>query len=158
MVGEAAVSAHDRQTDSLEDSAMVDAAGAITAIDGEHAIVVMDETGCGRCHEEGGCGGNNLGKMFCSTPRTFRVLNPGNALVGDRVRVVIGAGAVRRSALLAYVVPLLALFGGALGGSALADEPGAIAGAIGGVLLAWLALRHAQGRTPDQRFEPHIRY
>jgi sigma-E factor negative regulatory protein RseC len=138
---------------------MIDASGVITAIDDGYAVVAMDETGCGRCHEEGGCGGNNLGKMFCSTPRTFRVPNPGNACVGDRVKVVIGQGAVRRSALLAYVVPLLALFAGALGGSALADEPGAIVGAIGGVLLAWLVLRHVQGRrTPDQRFQPHIRY
>lgn len=151
--------AHDQQTDTSGNASMIDASGAITAIDGEYALVVMDETGCGRCHEEGGCGGNNLGKMFCSTPRSFRVLNPGNARVGDRVNVVIGEGAVRRSALLAYVVPLLALFAGALGGSALADEPGAIAGAISGVLLAWLILRHAQGRrTADPRFAPHIRY
>jgi sigma-E factor negative regulatory protein RseC len=137
---------------------MIDAQGTISAVDGEYAIVRMDETGCGRCHEDGGCGGNNLGKMFCSTPRTFRVLNPGKAAVGLRVRVAIADGAVRRSAAYAYGVPLLALFAGAIGGAALAGEPGAICGAVGGLLAAWFGLRRAQlRRTPEQRFQPYIR-
>lgn len=137
---------------------MIDAQGTISAVDGEYAIVRMDETGCGRCHEQGGCGGNNLGKMFCSTPRTFRLLNPGRAAIGDRVRVAVADGAVRRSAFYAYGLPLLALFAGAIGGAALAGEPGAIFGALGGLLAAWIGLRRAQLRgTPDQRFEPFIR-
>lgn len=138
---------------------MIDAQGIITACHGDTAVVLMDETGCGRCHEEGGCGGNNLGKLLCSSPRTFEVLNPGKSAIGERVTIVIAEGAVRRSALFAYVVPLLALFVGALGGSALAGEAGAIAGAVAGLLGAWLVLRHAQSRaTPDRRFVPYIRY
>lgn len=138
---------------------MIDAPGVITAIDDKYAVVLMDETGCGRCHEDGGCGGNNLGKMLCSAPRTFRVRNPGNLRIGDRVQVAIAEGVVRRSAMAAYGLPLLTLFVGALGGSAIAGEPGAIVGAVAGLFCAWLALRHAQGRsTPDQRFEPYIRY
>lgn len=137
---------------------MIDAQGSITAIDGEYAIVQMDEAGCGRCHETGGCGGNNIGKMFCSTPRTFRVLNPGKAVIGQRVQVMIAAGAVRRSAAQAYGLPLLALFAGAIGGNALAGEIGAIIGAFGSLFAAWLALRRAQlHSTPDQRFQPFIR-
>ena len=104
---------------------MIDAPGTITALDGEYVIVRMEETGCGRCHEDGGCGGNNLGKMFCSTPRTFRVLNPGAAGVGERVNVVIADGAIRRSALLAYGLPLVALFAGALAGLVLGGDGGA---------------------------------
>lgn len=137
---------------------MIDAKGTISAVDGEYAMVRMDETGCGRCHEQGGCGGNNIGQMFCSTPRTFRVLNPGGAAVGDSVRVTIADGAVRRSALYAYGYPLLALFAGAIGGAALAGEPGAIVGAFGSLLGAWFLLRRAQLRSkPDQRFEACIR-
>ena len=137
---------------------MIDAQGTITAVDGDYAIVRMDETGCGRCHEQGGCGGNNIGKMFCSTPRTFRVLNPGNASVGMSVRVVIADGAVRRSAAYAYGFPLLALLFGAIGGAALAGEAGAIAGAFGSLLGAWFLLRRAQLRSkPDQRLEAYIR-
>ncbi|MBS1228799.1 MAG: positive regulator of sigma RseC/MucC [Proteobacteria bacterium] len=138
---------------------MTDARGTITAVNGNTADVTMDETGCGRCHEEGGCGGLNLGKMLCSSPRSFRVLNPGNSAVGDRVTVVIAEGAVRRSATLAYVVPLLALLVGALSGSALAGETGAIVGALSGLLGAWLILRYAQSRgSPDRHSQPYIRY
>ena len=138
---------------------MIDAQGTITAVNGDTAEVLMDETGCGRCHEEGGCGGHNIGKMLCASPRTFQVLNPGNSVVGDRVTVVIAEGAVRRSALLAYVVPLLALFIGALGGSALAGEFGAIIGAVSGLLGAWLVLRYVQSRsTPERNSQPYIRY
>ena len=138
---------------------MIDAPGTIAALDGEYAIVHMDETGCGRCPEEGGCGGNNLGKMLCSAPRTFRVLNPKHSSVGDRVVITIAEGAVRRSATLAYGLPLLALFLGAFGGLAMAGEAGAIIGAISGLLVAWLGLRYAhRSVTPDRRSEPYIRY
>lgn len=138
---------------------MIDAPGTITALDGEYAIVRMDETGCGRCHEEGGCGGNSVGKLFCNAPRAFRVLNPGNSGIGERVIVVTAEGAVRRSAILAYGLPLLALFVGALGGSAVAGELGAILGSVGGLLCSWLALRRAQQRgTLDPRSQPYIRY
>ena len=82
---------------------MIDAQGTITAVNGDTAEVLMDETGCGRCHEEGGCGGHNIGKMLCASPRTFQVVNPGNSAVGDRVTVVIAEGAVRRSATAASV-------------------------------------------------------
>lgn len=137
---------------------MIDAQGIVTGADGEFAVVCMNETGCGRCHEQGGCGGNNIGQMFCGTPRTFRVLNPGKAAIGDRVHVVIDDGVVRRSAAYAYGLPLLALFAGSIGGAALAGESGAIAGACAGLLAAWFALRRAQLRSvADQRFQPYIR-
>lgn len=138
---------------------MIDAQGTITALDGGYAIVRMDETGCGRCHEEGGCGGNNLGQMFCSAPRTFRVLNPGNSTIGDRVTIVIASGTVRRSAVLAYGLPLLVLFAGALGGSVLADEVGAIVGAISGLLLTWATLYYVQRHSAlDEHSQPYIKY
>ena len=138
---------------------MIDAQGIITALDGEYAVVRMDETGCGRCHEQGGCGGNNIGKLFCSAPRNFRVLNPGNSVIGERVTIAVAEGSLRRGAVLAYGFPLLALFVGALTGSALAGETGAIVGSICGLLFSWLLLRYAQRHsTPDHRFKPFIRY
>jgi len=137
----------------------IDASGTITALDHPYAQVRMDETGCGRCHEAGGCGGNTMSKLFCSTPRTFRVLNHGPLGVGDRVTIVIAEGAVRRSATLAYGCPLLALFVGAIAGSLLAGEMGAMAGSLCGVLAAWAALHGAhQRRAADPRCEPYIKY
>ena len=138
---------------------MIDAQGTITTLDGDYAIVRMDEAGCGRCHEEGGCGGNNLGKMLCSTPRTFRVLNPQNAPEGARVTVVVAAGAVRRSAILGYGVPLASLLAGALVGMTTAGEFGAIVGAGIGLAGAWLTLRYGKYQDEsDTRFQPYIKY
>jgi len=140
------------------DSAMINAPGTITELDGEYAIVHMDETGCGRCHEPGGCGGRNIGKMFCNAPRVFRVLNPKRVAVGVQVTIAIAQGAVQRSAALAYGMPLLGLFLGAFVGSAMAGELGAIVGAICGLSSAWLGLHFVNRlRSSDQRFRPYIR-
>lgn len=137
---------------------MTDAAGTVIALDQGYAIVKMDETGCGRCHEDGGCGGNNLGKMFCSTPRTFRVRNTDRAAIGQRVRVEIPDGAVRHSASIAYGLPLAALFVGAIGGSAIAGDTGGVVGAIVGLAVSWFALWRSQtSKSQDERFQPSIR-
>ena len=139
---------------------LIEATGTVARIDGEHAIVDMDQTGCGRCHEEGGCGGNNLGNLLCRSVRSLRVANPGGARVGDRVHIAVADGALRRSALLAYALPLLALLSGALLGSAVHGEVGAIVGALGGLSIAWLALhlRSRFGTSTADHAQPFIRY
>lgn len=119
---------------------MIETHGVVTALDGSHAIVRMEEAGCGRCHEPGGCGGQNIGKMFGGGPRLFRVGNPTNACIGDHVGVVVKNAAVHRGALIAYGAPLLALFLGAFLGRYLAGEMGSIIGAVVGVVSAWKAL------------------
>lgn len=137
---------------------MIDAHGTIISNDGDYAIVQMDETGCGRCHESGGCGGNNIGRMLCVSPRNFRVLNPKRLSVGGRVTVAVAEGSVRRSAAIAYVFPLLTLFLGAFCGFFVAGDIGAIAGALGGLLLSVCAIPvlMARGAT-ERRAAPFIR-
>jgi sigma-E factor negative regulatory protein RseC len=138
---------------------MTDAKGTVVEVDGDYAMVRIEAaTGCGRCHEPGGCGATNLGQMFCATPKTFRVRNSGRRAVGDEVTIAIASGAVRRSALLAYGMPLGALFAGAIAGSVAAGDVGAICGAVAGLVVAWLALRAIGARSrPDPRFEAFIR-
>lgn len=139
---------------------MADVSGVIVAREGDHAVVRLDDdsAGCGRCHEPGGCGGQNIGKMFCSTPRTYRVLNPVGAKTGTHVTIVIAEGAVRRSAALAYAMPLCGLFIGALAGSAISGEPGALVGAVVGLLGAWITLyRVNRSSWVGDRFQPYIR-
>lgn len=137
---------------------MSDATGVVTVVDGDYAFVRMDEAGCGRCHEPGGCGGVNIGKMLCSTPQEFRVLNPGKSVVGERVSVVVAEGAVRHGAFLAYGLPLLMLLVGALGGSVIAGDSGGILGAVCGLLVAFPFLRSAQRKSAtDLRFSPFIK-
>lgn len=137
---------------------MTDAWGTVTAVDGQYAYLRMDESGCGRCRQPGGCGGNHLGPLWCGSPRTFRVLNPDHCDVGARVQVTVAEGSLSRSVLYAYASPLLALFAGALSGSACGGEAGAIGGAMGGLLVGWLGLRRAQRQSQhDPRLQISIR-
>lgn len=136
---------------------MADAKGIIASVDGDYALVRMDDTGCGRCHEPGGCGGVNIGKMFCSTPAEFRVMNSGKSVVGQHVSVAIPDGAVSKGALLAYGFPLLLLLIGAFSGSVLSGDLGAAVGAACGLVASLPALRYAQSRNATSRqFQPYI--
>lgn len=136
---------------------MSETSAIVTAIDGDHAVVRTEEERCGRCHEQGGCGGANIGRMLCAAPKQWRVLNPRGAAVGERVRIAIADGAIRSSALLIYILPLGLLIAGAVLGSFLGDEPGAIAGSLLGLLVAWRVIVYRQAkRACDPRFHPHI--
>lgn len=139
---------------------MLEANGVVIALEGEYALVQVDRSGCGRCHEVGGCGGNQLDKLFGNTLSRFQVKNPGNSSVGDCVTLVIAEGSIRRSAIRAYVLPLIALFSGAFLGLTLAGEAGAMLGALVGLLLAGLTLRHTRTNPldlPSIRHEPRNR-
>ncbi len=113
----------------------------VRAVDGSLAEVEVESGGCGRCHEEGGCGGQQLTQMFCSGPKTYKVDNALGASIGDRVTVAIAAGSVRRTANLAYGVPLTAVIIGAALGSSMAGDSGAMLGAALGLVLSLFYVR-----------------
>ncbi|WP_295003746.1 SoxR reducing system RseC family protein [uncultured Dechloromonas sp.] len=121
--------------------------GVVRALEGGDALVEVEQGGCGRCHEEGGCGGQQLTQMFCSGPKSYRAENTIGAGIGDRVVVATPAGSVRRTANLAYGAPLLGAIGGALVGMPIGGDPGAMLGAVCGLLaaLAYVRLRSRLG-------------
>lgn len=132
---------------------MIETTGIVTALDGLHVLVQTEQHGCGRCHEDGGCGGNTIGNMLCSTPKAFWLQNPGNLRAGDRVTIVIPEGAIRQTAMRAYLIPLLALLAGAFVGYGIAGETGAMIGSLASLSLAWISLRSMQFRCP----QPYIK-
>lgn len=129
----------------------------VRTLDGGEALVEVEQGGCGRCHEEGGCGGQQLTQMFCSGPKTYRVDNTFGAAVGDRVTIAIADGSIRQSANLAYGLPLTAAIAGAMAGMALGGDAGAMLGALAGLVPAFIYVRQRASRSagnPGQR--PHI--
>lgn len=96
--------------------------------------------GCSRC-QGGECGSAKLSRMFCSKPRQFEVSNPIGAKPGDEVLVSIADGALLRTIALVYLLPLCLIVLGALAGSRIYDEAGAIAGALAGLVLGFLLAR-----------------
>ncbi len=129
----------------------------VRGLDGGQAIVEVEQGGCGRCHEEGGCGGQNLGRMFCSAPKTYCVGNDFGAKVGEHVRVAVATGSLRRTANLAYGLPLVATIACAMLGMRLADDAGAILGALLGLGLSFFYVRQrAKTGLDEPGVHPHI--
>lgn len=129
----------------------------VRAVDGNQAVVEVEAGGCGRCHEKGGCGGQSLTQMFCSGHKTYRVDNPAGAGVGDSVTVAISAGSVRRTANLAYGLPLLATIAGAVLGMSLSGDIGAMVGALCSLALSIFYVgSRSRGGSGNIADRPHI--
>ena len=115
--------------------------GVVSRVDGECAWVVVSVSGgCGRCHEEGGCGGVNIAKPFGQHRRELRVPNDIDARAGEAVNVVIDDAVPLRAALLTYGLPILgvlvgAWLGTALAGDGRADLSAALGAGAGGVVM-----------------------
>lgn len=123
------------------DSELSTVRATVRSLDGFCAIVEIEQGGCGRCHEKGGCGGQHLTQAFCSGQKTYRVENLIGARIGDHVVVAVAAGDVRRTANLAYGLPLVAMILGAMAGAVVGSDLGAIFGAAVGLLAAYIGLR-----------------
>lgn len=136
---------------------MITIRAVVRSIDGDDALVEVEQGGCGRCHEEGGCGGQHLTQAFCSGPKTWRARNDIGAAVGDPVRVAVSSESLRLSANLAYGLPLLAAIGGACAGMLMAGELVAILGAAAGLSAAfyWLRIR-SRRESGNPGACPHI--
>ncbi|MGE5386709.1 MAG: SoxR reducing system RseC family protein [Betaproteobacteria bacterium] len=129
----------------------------VRSLDGDLALVEVEQGGCGRCHEKGGCGGQHLTQAFCSASKRYQVKNVPGVQVGDQVTIGIPAGAVRYSANLVYVLPVLSIFVGALSGMHYAGDSGAMFGGLIGLISAWLIIRlKARSKAGNPEFQPQI--
>jgi sigma-E factor negative regulatory protein RseC len=129
--------------------------GIVRGVDGGEALVEVEQGGCGRCHEEGGCGGQALTRMFCSGPSVYRVDNSVGAGIGDRVDIALKPGNLRHIANRVYLVPLVAGIGGGVLGMAAGGEALSIGGFLLGLAAALLVLRRREGAgNPSSR--PYI--
>lgn len=121
--------------------------GTVGEVKGGLAIieVAVRENGCGRCHEVGGCGGQNLSRALCDRTKTITVANTLGVTVGERVQVGMDDVAIGAMATRVYVVPLIGiLLGGAFGQALVSDgSVGGVVGALGGfaAALAYSAIR-----------------
>jgi sigma-E factor negative regulatory protein RseC len=114
----------------------------VTRLDGDYAWVDL-QSGCSTCGESGGCGlSDGKGR------RQQRLINGIGARVGDHVILSVPDGAVLRAAFYCYLLPLAILLALAAGGMAIANETGAILGALSGLVLGWSAMRMAGRREP----------
>lgn len=139
---------------------MIEAIGQVVAIDGAYAEVQTERhrSVCGGCSANGACGTSLLERFFGAHPPRVRALNRAAAQVGDRVVLGVSEQGLLAASAAVYLVPILALVGGAaLGESLLPTDIGDLGALIGGVLglgtaLAWLrAYGAGAARRPEQQ-------
>lgn len=112
---------------------------------GDQAWVEARESGtCGSCGA-GGCSTRRLADLFGRRERAFPVHNVLHAEAGERVVIGIPSGALWRSAFRLYGLPLLLLIAGGLAGQHLHGDPGAVLGAVAGLLLSVLMQKSGIG-------------
>lgn len=129
----------------------------VRSLEGNSAHVEVEHGGCGRCHEKGGCGGQQLTQMFCAGPKAFHVENDIGAGVGDRVVIAIAPGSIRRIANFAYIFPLTVTIGGGLLGASLGGDLNAMIGAGIGLCASFLyVIIRSHGNIGNLSERPHI--
>lgn len=116
--------------------------GTVSRLEGDMAIVeVIRSSGCGRCHEPGGCGGETLA-TGAACPRSYSLPNQISAKPGDKVWLAVAEGSVLKAALWAYGLPGgLMLLGALLATMFFTSDLSAFGGALVGLAAGYLLLR-----------------
>lgn len=141
---------------------MIETRALVLKVDGGYAIVEAERAaGCGHCDSVNGCAAGTLAKLFCFKPRQLKVLNSVGAEPGERVVIGIQDGALMKSSVAAYLVPLVLLLFGALAGTfwvqGSARDVYAALGALGGLGagLAWISFYGMRNRF-SRDFQPYV--
>jgi sigma-E factor negative regulatory protein RseC len=114
---------------------MSKATGYVMRAEGDYVEVETQvESSCGHClnSRDGACGTGTLSSLFGKRTPRLRLYNGIHAKIGDRVEVHVDDHGVVLGSLLIYLLPLLALMGGAGVGEWILGEPGAILFGLGG--------------------------
>tara|TARA_B100001540_G_scaffold303325_1_gene311814 strand:- start:272 stop:745 length:474 start_codon:yes stop_codon:yes gene_type:complete len=142
---------------------MLTETGRVVAVESDSLWVeTIRKSTCGTCAARKGCGHGLLNSMSDGSRGYVRVLPGDQSLsacaVDDEVLISIPEEVLLRGSMIAYVLPLLCMLGGAVaavewlpGGQDALAAGGAIAGlALGFGLVRWHALRH----RGDTRYQP----
>lgn len=134
---------------------LIEHRGIVQRVDAGKAIVAMETAGCSSCGQGSSCG---IGKMASGRPATLLTLPvSGDIKAGDMVMIALPSSRLTFSALLGYLFPAFAMIFGAWLGSLLDGSDGATAlGAIAGFLGALAVARVAIGLVPGLMPAPQL--
>jgi positive regulator of sigma E activity len=104
----------------------------VARVEGDYLWLRPANGHCQNCSDAGTCG---LGKRDVPLQR---LPNTVGARVGDVVVLMVASGAVLRSALIVYILPLLCGMLAAAAGLQVGGEGAALAGLLGGLAAGWL--------------------
>ena len=140
---------------------MVEERGRVVAIE-TNAIWVetIQRSGCSGCAAKSGCGTGLLGDYLAGASRIRVALNSWDSQrisLNDTAVIGIAENTLSLSAILVYLLPLVSLILLALVGEAYAAEPGAIGGAVVGLLLGAAIVRwHSRRNAANPAYAPML--
>ncbi len=137
--------------------AIVTETAEVVAVEGDHIWVETERKAvCDACAVQKGCGSGIISRMFRKRAR-LRIDNTIGARAGDRIILGLDDRALVRASLAVYLMPLVWLLLGALGGQMLATamsweavDGAAALGGVTGLLAGFLWLRGYARRSADR--------
>lgn len=122
---------------------MIETTARVTRLQGNTAWVRVEApASCGACSGKG-CGAALYARLLNPREPEYPVDNPIAAQPGDWVVIGIEDGAILKAAARGYLLPLALVVLGAVVGSQW-GEGAAVAGAVLGLMLAWMRLRRGR--------------
>lgn len=128
---------------------LVEGMAHVVALDGSKVWLEPEQTGsCGSCAASGACGAKGMGTVANRLEaRRFRIENPANLVVGERVVIGIRENTLIKASITAYAVPLVTLLiAGALAqwqfGSDLVTMAAMVAGLMLGLVFSRMGAGH----------------
>lgn len=143
---------------------MIEETGVVVSVQGDLAEVAgQARSSCGGCAVKGACGTSLLARYFGPKRLLLQASNSIGARPGERVIIGLPEGALLEVSVLAYLVPLAALVGGAVAGAfvvRLAPAYTQLVSVITGVgglaaALTWL-VGFIHAKSLDERYRPRI--
>lgn len=135
---------------------MIEEQVVVTALDTDGVWVEgVQQSACGSCSAKAGCGKHTMSQLgrkvslwLPDDPQCDHVFS-----VGQQVVVGLPEGAILRSTLVLYGIPLIFLLAGAIFGNAVIGELGSIAFSVVFMLLGF-KLAKARGVKNQQNWQP----
>ncbi len=144
---------------------MLTETGRVVAVETDSLwIETIRKSTCGSCAVQKGCGHGLINQISDGSRSYIRVLPgelaPAACVVDDEVRISIPEEVILRGSLIVYMLPLMAMLGGATLSTSLFSgdqDLMAIAGAVVGFALGVAAVRwHAWQHRDDARLQPKL--
>lgn len=144
---------------------MIEKLGQVISVQGELAEVEGQlRSSCGGCAVKGTCSTSLLTRSFGPKRLLLQAHNPIGARPGEHVIIGLSEGSLLKASVLAYLIPLLAMIGGAVAGVFVAENlapayvqiMSAVTG-LGGLAaaLTWL-VRFIRAKSLDEHYRPRI--
>ncbi|MFD2112419.1 SoxR reducing system RseC family protein [Thiorhodococcus fuscus] len=126
--------------------------------DGFAWVETQRRSSCTQCASSASCGTSVLARLFRQTRNRLKIIDPIGLQTGEQVVIGIADATLNRAALIAYMLPLIALIGASAVATHVQLSEGMVAlSGIAGLALGLLLARLLTGGATGQaRYRPEL--